>query len=231
VTGVQTCALPIYEGQESIQFQFWLAPQTVHATLNMLYTNGVEFYDASSPTGLPIVLVNKDTKTCSGTDFSQTKYSLFHGKPEHYSPEWTTYMDNLETWPDPTGVIFTLASYDEMRRYVLESESENQGQQPRNSFKAPPAPPSAPPAMARPPVAPPVVAPAPEPMQAPMPPPVAPPAFTPAPTPPAAPKPPSAPVPVPPPAAPTPPPGFGAVPMAPGMSPERKAAPGKRHNW
>jgi len=218
---------PMDEGQENLQFQLWLAPKTVHDTLNMLYSDGSDFFDPSSELGVPMIKVTKDTSRCSGTDFSQTKYTLFPGKVEKYPSDWVSYLDNEEAWPDPTGAMITLASYEDLRRTLLDGDNSGGDDAPR--VNRGPAPQPAPQAFA-PPTAPP------QPQVAPAAP-VAPPVPKAAPiaedveeAPRRAPTPPSAPIPSAPPSA-TPPPGFGGVPLAPGMSPERKPVPGKRHNW
>ena len=222
---------PMDEGQTSMQFQFWLAPKTVHDALQALFVNEVEFYDATSELGVPMMLVTKDTSKCAGTDFSQTKYTvMFSGTMEKYPQDWVDYMDNEDAWPDPTGAILSLVSYDEMRKMLLENEAEksqssyNSSPAPQSGFTPPSAPaqPSvasfqSPPSAPSAPVAPPTrVAPsvpsAPAPVAAP-----------------AAPVAPSAPIPVSPPAAPSMP-SFGTAPQAPGMMPDRAPAT-KKHNW
>lgn len=231
---------PFDEGQEGVQFQFWLAPKGVHDTLLTLANNGVEFYDATADLGLATILVTKDTSKCSANDFSQTKYTLFPGKTEKYPSDWTSYLDNEEVWPDPTGAIVCLASYEDMRRTLLENEAEsgerNQAPATARTFTAPPAPPMRPPvanfsAPVEEPVEEPVQA-MPSPPKAPVPPSMpsvaAPAASAPPMAAPPSVKAPMSPVPTPPPSAPAMP-SFGTAPRAPGM--DRPQAAGKRHNW
>ena len=225
---------PMDEEQTQLQFQYWLAPVTIHTTLQALYKDEIEFYDATAEPGIQIMNAVKDTTKCSGNNLSQTKYTLTPSKVVKYPADWVAYLDNVEVWPDPFGQI-NLATYEDMKRQLFEASADAMVREDApvvttRGFSPPSAPSNPGPASFRQP-----------PPEAPVPPPVAP-AMAPtapsapvpaAPMPPApmsAPTAPSAPVPVPPPTAPAMP-NFGTAPMAPGMMPDRSGAPGKKHNW
>jgi len=113
---------PMDDGQEALAYQLWLAPKSIKEKLvhiheinesNVSQGLDVPFFDTSSPQGLHILTVSKDTTDCKGNDLRFTKYDVTPGKKAVYPPEWIAYFDNLDAMVDPSDFVF-LANYDDM---------------------------------------------------------------------------------------------------------------------
>ncbi len=125
---------PLDEGQTSIEYQLWLAPKSIFDKLTNIYDTSsetvkqgldVHFFDTSSPNGLHIINVIKDTSECTGNSMLRTKYDALAGKRAVYSPDHIAYLNNMNSMVDPSDFVFML-SYEEMRYYIMSNSGSDQ---------------------------------------------------------------------------------------------------------
>ncbi len=125
------------EGQTSVEYQLWLAPRSIFDKLNNIYEISesnveqgldVPFFDTSSPQGLHVLTVIKDTTECVGNNFIKTKYDVMAGKRHVYTPEWLAYLNNIDARVDPSEFVF-LANYEDTKHELADKASPSAPQE------------------------------------------------------------------------------------------------------
>jgi len=106
---------PFDEGENQVDYQFYLGPKTVFEGLNNLAENGIAFYDADKPQQILL------TKDCTEGGPRQAKYTVLNLGPLPVNPEEMAYLQDDNSLPDmpwgapfSEGTVLCVQSYDEM---------------------------------------------------------------------------------------------------------------------
>lgn len=122
------------EDQTSLEYQIWMAPKSIFDGLIDVYKVSkdnvdqgldVPFFDTSSPNGLHILSIMKNTTECVGNNLQKTKYGVISGRKYAYPPEWIEYLNNFDAMVDPSDFVFMPNYVD--RKASLDGEDSNVG--------------------------------------------------------------------------------------------------------
>jgi hypothetical protein len=109
---------PLDEGQDSVSYQVWFAPNTVWDSMYNIWVQHAEyetpsFYDILEGEGVLPLIVNKNTEKCNAQSMVNTNYSVMSAPGrKSVDPAWVDYLDNPLSMVDPTNKI-TILTYAE----------------------------------------------------------------------------------------------------------------------